>query len=87
MKDDYYSKYLHTVVSDYAETKDEINSMLRYADKYGINTIFVSERLSDVLYLYYHYTNYTFIVDPNRIYFEYGFKRKKNKSNDIDALF
>ena len=82
MNDDAY-RTLH----DFYESEELVKQMNEYMLKNNIFIVFVSERLFDVLNTYYYIQGkYEYILDPNRIYLDYGFSKLKTKINNINIF-
>jgi len=72
---------------DYYESTKIVSDLFDHIHKNNIKTVFVSSRLFDVLKMYYYVSDFTYIYDPKKHYYEYGFERSLNNKSDVKTFF
>jgi hypothetical protein len=82
-----HNQIINQLLVDYNETLNVVTNINKLMNASNSTVIFVSPRIYDVLDMFYYIHDFIFILDPNRIFFEYGLKRKKSINNDLNTIF
>jgi len=75
------------VLVDYVDTQEIIKNMIQHIETNHISIVFVSERLFDVLDIFYYINSFVYIYDLNRKYYEYGYTKKINANSELKSFF